>query len=226
MALGQQSVAVPRVCSLRDLAGNLPTGSRGWRRFYTHGLAGCHKAPQERQQWGFIPNSQLGRLRLRSQFPMVTVPTCSRAWCDTLQATAMEQPKGERNHQCKWNRNHLCLFWAPAVHGLVGRLSSPKLGGGVLILGGEGRGHGARLCPPISSLEHKSRRSAPGLGRLHPVGSTDSSPLPGSGRPPARRQPLPRAGCSEHWSPLTQTATFPAGDVGCMARPGKTHTPG
>lgn len=71
-----------------------------------------------------------------------------------------------------------------------------SLGEGDLILGGEGQGHGTRLCPPISSLEHKSRRPAPGLGRLHPAGSTDSSLLPGSGHPPARRQPPPRAGYS------------------------------
>lgn len=187
---GQQSVVVPRVCSLRDPMGNLRTGSRGWRRFYTDGLAGCHKAPRERQQWGFIPIPQLGRLRPQSQSPTVTVPACSGTSCDAANNSCGPTKRREKAPVKTELEPPLSLgpqlftpWWAGCVLRGSGR-GAPYSGQG-------GSGLHALLCPLVPSLEHEGQRPAPGLGRLHPAGSTDSPPLPGSGRPPARRQPPP-----------------------------------
>lgn len=133
--------------------------------------------------------------------------------------------RGERRHQRKWNQNHpvslgpqlFTAWWAGCLLRGSGR--------GTLFRPGR-VGASVPSSVLVSSLEHEGRQPAPGLGRLHPAGSTDSPLLPGSGRPSTRRQPPPQAGRSELQSPLTQSAAFLIGDVGCVAMPGKTHTPG
>lgn len=164
---GQQSVVVPRVCSLRDSMGNLRTGSRDWRRFYTDGLAGCHKAPRERQQWGFIPIPQLGRLRPQSQSPTVTVPACSGMLCDAANNSCGPTKRREKAPVKTELEPALSLgpqlftpWWAGC--GLRGS------GRGHLIQAREGQG-GPR--PPLSSSPKPGARgptASPGPGAAAP----------------------------------------------------------